>query len=162
MRAHTVNETDAPVRWLQRFLTGPGGDPQYTPQDAQRVFLEGLERAGQFPEWQVTQAARAVDLYQRHYQPCRGSADGTTPTASRIPDKPQTLDAAICEVRRLVRLRHYAYRTEQTYLYWLSQYGDYIGRVRLAWNAADTARAFLAELATMSAKKFCSASCGRP
>ena len=37
-----VDERPLPcyVRWLQRFLAGPGGDPQYTQQDAQRVFLE--------------------------------------------------------------------------------------------------------------------------
>ena len=35
-------------------------------------------------------------------------------------------DAAIHETRRLIRMRHYAYRTEQTYLGWLSQYGAFI------------------------------------
>jgi len=44
------------VRWLQRFLAGPGGDPQ----DAQRVFLEGLERSGQFPEWPFAATTSAM------------------------------------------------------------------------------------------------------
>ena len=35
------------VRWLQRFLAGPGADPRLSPQDAQRVFVEQLERSGQ-------------------------------------------------------------------------------------------------------------------
>ena len=55
------------VRWLQRFLAGPGGDPSLAPGDAQRVFVGQLERE-QVPEWQVGQAARAVELYQKHFR----------------------------------------------------------------------------------------------
>ena len=40
------------VRWLQRFLAGPGGDPGLGPDDAERAFVEELERA-QVPEWQA-------------------------------------------------------------------------------------------------------------
>ncbi len=135
------------VRWIQRFLAGPGGDPRYTPEDAQRVWLEELGRSDQTPEWQVSQAARAVDLYQRHYLPFRENRDGADAPTSRAPDQPQTLEEAINETRRLVRLRHYAYRTEQTYLYWLSQYQDYVSRQHLPWAAADSVRAFIGELA---------------
>ena len=56
-------------------------------------------------------------------------------------------DAAIHETRRLIRMRHYAYRTEQTYLGWLSQYGAFIQKRQLPWDVPDSARAFLGELA---------------
>ena len=39
------------VRWLQRFLTGPGSDARLCPEDAQRAFVEQLER-DQVPEWE--------------------------------------------------------------------------------------------------------------
>ena len=55
------------VRWLQRFLVGPGGDPSLSPGDAQRAFVGQLELE-QIPEWQVGQAARAVELYQKHFR----------------------------------------------------------------------------------------------
>jgi hypothetical protein len=35
-------------------------------EDAQRAFVERLEREA-VPEWQVGQAARAVELYQKQY-----------------------------------------------------------------------------------------------
>jgi integron integrase len=60
---------------------------------------------------------------------------------------PETLDAAIQETRRLIRVRHYAYRTEQTYLGWLAQYGEFVRRRVLPWDMPDTVRAFLGELA---------------
>ena len=54
---------------------------------------------------------------------------------------------AMHEVRRLIRMRHYAYRTEQTYLGWLSKYGTFVQKRNLPWDASDSARAFLGELA---------------
>ena len=63
-----MNEKYLPyyIRWLQRFLVGAAGDPRLGPEDAERAFVESLERGGT-PEWQVRQAARAVELYQKHY-----------------------------------------------------------------------------------------------
>ena len=54
-----VDERHLPyyVRWLQRFLAGSGGDPRLTWEDAQRAFVEKLERES-VPEWQIGQAAR--------------------------------------------------------------------------------------------------------
>ena len=60
---------------------------------------------------------------------------------------PLTLDAAMAETQRLIRIRHYAYRTEQTYMAWLSQYRNFVQKSGLPWDAPDTARAFLAQLA---------------
>ena len=37
------------------------------PQDAQRAYIEQLERSGLVEEWMIRQASRAVDLYQKHY-----------------------------------------------------------------------------------------------
>lgn len=150
-----VDERHLPyyVRWLQRYLTGPGGDPTLDPRDAKRSFVEHLERQ-QIPEWQVKQAARTVELYQKHYLRFRQEQDvgetGIAHEVVKVPErlgKPATLDTAINETRRLIRMRHYAYRTEQTYLGWLSQYGAFIQKRQLPWDAPDTARAFLGELA---------------
>ena len=136
------------IRWLQRFLAGPGGDSRLSAQDAQRVFLEQLERAGNIPDWQVRQAARAVDLFQKHYLRYRAEtagAEGVALVASSA--IPATLDAAMEETRRLLRMRHYAFRTEQTYMTWLSQYRNFVQKSGLPWDVADTARAFFAQLA---------------
>ena len=150
---HVVDDRHLPyyVRWLQRFLAGPGGDSRLSAEDAQRAFVDGLGQRGDVPEWQVRQAARAVDLYQKHYlrhrietNASQGSAEGVSAAAA----VPVTIEAALAETRRLIRMRHYAYyRTEQTYMAWLSQYCNFIGRCGLPWDAPDSARAFLAQLA---------------
>ena len=138
------------IRWLQRFLAGPGGDSRLSAQDAQRVFVEQLDRGGDVPEWQIRQAARAVELFQKHYLRYRAETNGMGTVSeglSPATTMPPTLDAAMAETRRLVRIRHYAYRTEQTYMAWLSQYRNFVQKSGLPWDAPDTARAFLAELA---------------
>jgi integron integrase len=135
------------IRWLQRFLVGPGGDARLQAQDAERTFLEQLERDG-VPEWQVQQAARAVTLFQRHYlQFRREQSGGTEVDLGRVANLPRNLPDAMAETRRLIRVRHYAYRTEQTYLMWLAQYRNFVENNGLPWDAPDTARAFLAQLA---------------
>ena len=55
------------TRWLSRFLIGPGANPRLSAADAQRLFIEGLERDGGVASWQIRQAAHAVDLYLKHY-----------------------------------------------------------------------------------------------
>ena len=142
------------IRWLQRFLAGPDGDLRLGPEDAERAFVESLERNGT-PDWQVRQAARAVELYQKHYlrfrqepgRPAVGEVRGGNPPPPAAQGIPSTLEAAMQEVRRIVRIRHYAYRTEQTYLGWLAQYGNFVDGRNLPWDAPDSARACLGELA---------------
>jgi hypothetical protein len=121
-----VREDQIPyyVRWLQRFLAGPGADARLSPQDAQRVFVDQLERTGQIQEWLVRQATRAVELYQKHYLRFRQEQSGVKSEGTSQPNangQPETLEVAINETRRLIRIRHYAYRTEQTYLGWLGE-----------------------------------------
>jgi integron integrase len=137
------------IRWLQRFLAGPGGDARLTLEDAKRLFVERLEREA-VPEWQVGQAARAVELYQRHYLRFRREQGGEALAGNVAADtagRPADLGTAVDEARRLIRIRHYAYRTEQTYLGWLTQYGRFAQERRLPWDAPDSVRAFLGELA---------------
>jgi len=104
------------VRWLQRFLAGPGGDSRLAPGDAERAFVEPLARQ-QVPEWQVRPAARAVELHVKHCLRFRreqtADLSGAVQPAQRS-ERPATLAVALDEARRLIRMCPYAYRTEQT------------------------------------------------
>ena len=139
------------LRWLQRFLTGPWGTGRLAPNDALAAFAQHLEQDNQTEEWQVRQAVRAVELFQKHYLRHLRATGAAVPAAfvgkPDSPGEPRTFPAALGETRTLIRLRHYAYRTEQTYLEWISRYGRYAEQHALPWMAVDTARSFLADLA---------------
>jgi integron integrase len=56
---------------------------------------------------------------------------------------PKLLD----QVRELMRVRHYSYRTEETYLYWIRQYILFNGKQHPALLGAPEVSAFLSHLA---------------
>jgi len=90
------------VRWLQRFLAGPGGDSRLSARDAQRVFVEQLDCGGDVPEWQIRQVARAVELFQKHYLRYRAETNGPGVSSDDKPPAaiPVSLDAATRALRR--------------------------------------------------------------
>ena len=140
------------LRWLQRYLSGPWGAGRLAPGDALAAFAQHLERDDRLEEWQVRQAVRSVELFQKHYLHHLLETGATVPAAAVAgqavaPAEPQTYAAALGEARTLIRLRHYAYRTEQTYLEWLGRYGRFAEQRALPWASVDTARAFLSDLA---------------
>ena len=51
-----------------------------------------------------------------------------------------TFDEAVEQTRTLARLRHYAYRTEMTYLEWIRRYGKFASQGNLQWMDADRRR----------------------
>src|SRR5690606_24776935 len=110
-----------------------------------------LEQDNRTEEWQVRQAVRSVELFQKHYLRHLQETGGGGPSAvagqADATGTPKTFAAALGETRALIRLRHYAYRTEQTYLEWLGRYGRFAEQRALPWAAADPARAFLSDLA---------------
>ena len=139
------------LRWLQRYLSGPWGAGRLAPNDALAAFAQHLEQDGHTEEWQVRQAVRSVEIFQKHYLRHLQETGAAVPAAVAgqmdATGTPQTFGAALGETRTLIRLRHYAYRTEQAYLEWLGRYGRFADQHALPWAAADTARTFLADLA---------------
>ena len=55
------------LRWLQRFLAESWGAGRLAPKDALAAFAKDLEQDNRVEEWQVRQAVRAVELFQKHY-----------------------------------------------------------------------------------------------
>jgi integron integrase len=113
--------------WAERWLAFAGPDAEQEADAARRRYLEVLAHDGRTADWQVRQADDAVKLYLWNYLPtvrgAQGSAAVAGPTAA--PANPgQALDA----MRDELRLRHYAYRTEQTYLEWAGRFLAYTSR----------------------------------
>jgi len=136
------------LRWIRRFLQSEFNLQELAEKDKVVCFLDQLERDGSVEEWQVKQAEQAVKLYLDVFLPEDGrgrppvdergdSGVGLEPAATK----------AVAEMRKLLRLRHYAYRTEQTYMEWISRYLEYVTAQGLDWRASGSVRSFLSHLA---------------
>jgi len=81
-------------------------------------FLEQLRADQRTTEWQARQADDAIRLYYFHYlcQKSGGIQKGDCDADS---------GAVLKEAERLIRLKHYAYSTERTYLQWIERFVDY-------------------------------------
>jgi integron integrase len=86
-------------------------------------FLDKLKSQKNTADWQIRQARDAVKLYITHFK-----ADKKT---SLQPSKPQKgrkipdISQVIQEMRKAIRIKHYAYSTERTYIDWAKRFFDY-------------------------------------
>ncbi len=131
--------------WVSRFLSFARkkdvASDDYN-EAAVIEFLDTLRADEKILDWQPRQADDAIKLYYFHFLG-QGSSQG--------PGTLQGADAAaaLAEVKRLIRLRHYSYSTERTYLHWIQRFFAYsLGAEK---KAADLASAdfkdFLSHLA---------------
>jgi len=82
-------------------------------------FIESLKSDANISEWQVRQAHDAIRLYYLHY---RGHKPDNLPAVKPNGASPELLK----ETQRLIRLKHYSYSTEKTYLQWIKRFLEYV------------------------------------
>jgi len=132
------------ARWVECFLRFRGTRPSEEWQDSLRVFLEELAADSWRPNWQTQQAGEAVGLYFGQFRvgqdtPVSGEGDrGLVGHAE-----------ALAEMERLLQLRHYAPRTQRSYLGWARRFLTYVDPKGMRHPDADDVSAFLSHLATV-------------
>jgi len=110
-----------------------------------QAFLESLRLDESVADWQVRQADDAIKLYLGHY----GGRAGQLKSAQDADVDPP--GASVAEkMRRALRIKHYSYQTEKSYLDWTRRFDNYLsevsGRDLSQCEAADI-RDYLAYLA---------------
>lgn len=146
---HLAEERQIPFygKWVHRFLASDLPPIASSPRDRIQAFENLLVKDPFIEDWQVRQALKAVELYVSVFlavKPAEPVKDGKDQDAGCDQAK-----KAYAQMRELIRLRHYAYRTEQTYLDWVGRYFKYALGHSLDWQKSDSVRAFLSSLATV-------------
>ncbi len=110
------------MRWVRRFLTRPASDEPLA--DQVRRFREELEQGG-CQDWQATQAEQALRIYFVNFLQ---RTDWHRKPVSAVVDENGRTDplAALAELRRRIRTRHYSYRTECSYADWVRRFFAYL------------------------------------
>jgi integron integrase len=133
------------LSWVRKFLQATLPSAAVTPNDRLKAYIDQLGRDTRVTEWQIQQASRAVDLYQRIF--LKEEAKSGEPETDSERDVTEA-EAAYCRMRELMRIRHYAYRSEQTYLDWTRKFIAYATAHDLDWRKEAAVRSYLSYLAT--------------
>jgi integron integrase len=134
LRRHIANEKRAKfcVHWVRKFLFEVPERPDRSLEERVQGFLDSMREAGKYEDWQVDQADKALRLYFNNFL---GTGNWQTSAAPRIaPAADGTFEsvAVLGAMRDLLRLKHYSYRTEQTYLDWTSRFFRYLQNAETA------------------------------
>lgn len=139
------------VGWVRRFLAFPPPMPGATAEECMQAYLRALEAEG-YEDWQVEQARMSVTAW---FAWRRGQA-ASPPTVSKLSlaaDATVEPAQALETLTQTMRVRHYSYRTEQTYVDWVRRFFDYLVSVGRMANGRpvlteDTFQSFISHLAT--------------
>ncbi len=139
------NKTSFFAYWVTRYLSF-ARKQQVSADDYQEesitVFLDSLRADPRIKDWQPRQADDALRLYYFHY----------LGKARPQPHGPAIEDAAgaLAELSRLIRLKHYSYSTERTYIQWANRFFDYVletDKKAVAEFSSEDIKNFLTHLA---------------
>jgi len=104
-------------------------------------FMEVLRRDRVLQDWQVKQADEALKLYYLHYH---GQKKG-----NEIAPEVSNASELTAEMIRIIRLKHYSYSTESTYIQWVERFAAHIKKSGKELDSAnaDDLKLFLSHLA---------------
>ncbi len=107
--------------WVSRYLRYAQQhaiDPTEFNEPSITAFIDGLRQDGRIKDWQPRQADEALRLYYCHYLG-KTKHEGGAPAV-------EGLTGVLAETRRLIRLKHYSYSTERTYIQWIGRFAAYV------------------------------------
>jgi integron integrase len=127
------------AHWVSRFIRFSDSHAGLNEDVAGERFLEHLKPTVQ--EWQLRQASAALNLYRARFKK----------SPAGVQASPAGEDSPAAKIREIMRLRHYSFRTEKTYIDWVERFGAHMRRKGspaspAGWTSEDV-RGFLTHLA---------------
>ena len=115
------------VLWVRKFLAQRITMPVSSMTDRVALFVESLQASGNYQDWQLAQAERALRLYFVNFS--KDTSPTPAPSTSiQAGSDGSFLKAAVFDaMRTIIRVKHYSYSTERTYLDWVRRLFDYLG-----------------------------------
>jgi len=114
------------VSWVRRFLQNESSFKGDKWEDMLPQYLEYLERDSHIASWQLDQAHQAVTLYFQNFP--KASSAVAEKTAYSISDEEVVIFEAakvLADLKEWLRIKHYAYKTEQSYMKWCKRFIGY-------------------------------------
>ncbi|MBU4479604.1 MAG: integron integrase [Candidatus Omnitrophica bacterium] len=135
--------------WVSRFLSFFSDNDDLELNLQIEKFLDTLRAQGNVADWQVQQAEESLRLYFDSFpEGSKLKANLGNAVAGSDKDVFEVLD----KTRQAIRIKHYSYRTERSYLEWINRFFVYLREVKnknikVPELTSDEVRDFLSYLA---------------
>ena len=115
--------------WVSKFLAFSNERQDKNLNSRISMFLDSLVKEKQLPDWQVEQAGNAIRLYTDHF--LSGNTASLSPDAQQVSETNKADAREILEkLREAIRIKHYSYSTERTYLDWCRRFFAYLEKTK--------------------------------
>jgi len=121
------------AHWVSKFLAFSNRNENLGPDLKVEKFLNHLKSQKNISDWQIKQADDALRLYIHHFLDGKTSILSPNSVSSRtdlprkkLPDVSKILG----EMRQAIRIKHYSYRTERSYMDWAERFFQYASHVK--------------------------------
>ncbi len=139
------------ARWASKFLTYSNNNDEPDLEKRTESFLALLMKDQNTADWQVDQARDALKLYIHHFDGnnlLKTAVDKAGTAKNHLSDYPQIIRS----LRNSIRIKHYAYKTERSYIGWVKRFYEYITKIKKKDMqkeslSSDDVRDFLTHLA---------------
>ncbi len=115
------------ARWVSKFIAFSNAKSELALEKRIEIFIAQMLKDKNTPDWQIDQARDALKLYLYHFN----GNDLAKVSPAKIGLRP-VLDYPTIErdLRSSMRLKHYSYKTERSYIGWARRFYDYITNVK--------------------------------
>ena len=134
------SKADYYVNWVKNFFRHRISD-KLSEQERINQYQNILMSDATRKDWQVKQAVEAVGLYLNLFL----KKNNSTPSLNNAIHDVEKLFGKFTE---MMHLKHYAYRTEQTYFEWMHRYLEYCVANKFSHKDSASVKHFLTYLAT--------------
>ena len=109
--------------WASKYLAFSNEHEDLSKDLKVENFLNHLKTKGKAADWQVRQAHSALQLYVNHFSDS-GSQDLSGNKGNL------SISKAVDRMRKSIRIKHYSYSTERTYIEWAKKFYSYVMEVK--------------------------------
>jgi integron integrase len=128
LRAHRLapdNHIPYLASWVNRFLSFLNRSGDKDINEIVLGFIDHLKTNRNLADWQIRQAEEALQIYLDRYK-----GGDALHNASSSEKEPSGGSSMLDAMRRLIRLKHYSYSTERTYLDWTRRFFAFLEEKR--------------------------------
>ncbi len=112
------------AHWASKFLTFSNDHENLRHELRIEDFLNRLKAKQSIADWQIKQASDALSLYVNNFLEADKSV--LYPNAEQPSNTRPEVPKIVSEVRKAIRIKHYSYSTERSYIDWVKRFFNYI------------------------------------